>query len=273
MTEGPEDPATTILYEVGDRVATITLNRPHALNAVTLDMEQLFEDRLRQADADPDVGCVLITGAGRGFCAGDDVKVQWGDKRMDEALALLATPRASLTPFVQAFLGMVTPSIAAVNGAAIGLGMDLALMCDIRIAGAAAQFSQGYIRMGLLPDVAGFWVLPRLVGPSAASELLLTGELIDAATAARLGLVSRVVEADQLLAEAMALAARIASMPPLAVAATKEGMRRAIGLAAGDLDDLAAIRGVRLANLFRTRDHTEAAAAFMDKRTPHFEGR
>jgi enoyl-CoA hydratase/carnithine racemase len=267
------DREATVRCVVRDRIATITLNRPRALNAVTFDMEALLDETLREADADPGVGCIVLTGEGRGFCAGDDVKDQWGDPRMAEALVAVGSPRATITPFVATFLEMLTPTVAAVNGPAIGLGMDLALMCDIRIAADSARFSQGYVRMGLLPDVAGLWVLPRLVGPSNAAELLLTGEVIDGAEAARIGLVSRVVPDEQLHREAAAVAARIAAMPPLAVAATKEAIRRAIGRTAGDLDDVAAIRGSRLAQLFETRDHAEAVAAFTEKRAPRFEGR
>jgi len=267
------DPAPTVLYDVADRVATITLNRPHALNAVTLDMEDLIGARLEEADADGGVGCVLLTGAGRGFCAGDDVKEQWSDPRNDDAIALVGSPRGSVTPFVATMLGMLTPTVAAVNGPAVGYGMDLALMCDIRLASPAARFGQGYIRMGLLPDIAGLWVLPRLVGPALAAELLLTGDLLDGERAAACGLVTRLVPAEDLFAEAGALARRIAAMPPLAVAATKEAMRRAVGLGAGGLGDLAALRGARLRALFATGDHAEAVAAFTEGRPAVFEGR
>jgi enoyl-CoA hydratase/carnithine racemase len=263
----------TVHYEVADRVATVTLNRPEALNAVTMDMEKLLVERLREADADPGVGCILLTGEGRGFCAGDDIKVQWADPRMEESLARLGTPEVGLSPFVEVLLRGTTPTVAAVNGAAVGLGMDLALLCDIRVASPAAKFSQGYIRMGLLPDVAGLWLLPRLIGPSMAAELLLTGDIIDGHEALRLGLVSRLVEPDELVPAAAKLAGRIAAMPPLAVAATKEGIRRATGLSMDELGGLAAIRGVRLRDLFQTDDHKEAAAAFTERREPHFHGR
>ena len=139
------------------------------------------------------------------------------------------------------------------NGPAIGFGMDLALLCDIRIASATARFSQAYVRMGLVADVAGLWLLPRLVGPAIAAQLLLTGDIIDAAEAEAIGLVSQVVDAEDLLTTAIGVAGRIAAKPPLAVAATKEGHRRAVGRSADDLDDLAAIRGVRLRQPVRER--------------------
>ena len=261
-----------VLYEVTGRVATVTLNRPEVLNAVTMDMEDLLVERLQVADRDPGVGAIVLTGAGRGFCAGDDVKAQWDDPRMSQALELLGGPAAALSPFVDVLLRVTTPTVAAVNGPAVGLGMDLALLCDVRLAAPQARFSQGYVRMGLLPDIAGLWLLPRVVGSSAAAELLLTGDVVDAAQAAELGLVSRVVPAEGLVADAQRLAGRIAALPPLAVAATKEGLRRAVGVTTDGLDDLAAIRGVRLRDLFRTADHREAVAAFTEKRAPRFTG-
>ena len=184
----------TIRYEVSDGIALLTLNRPDALNAVTMAMEALLEERLREADEDPAVRCLVITGAGRGFCAGDDVKVQWSDPAMTAAVDRLATPKVSMTPMVEVMLAATTPSIAAVNGPAIGFGMDLALLCDIRIASPAARFAQAYVRMGLVADLPGFWLLPRLVGPAMAAQLLLTGDIVDAAEAEAIGLVSQVVD-------------------------------------------------------------------------------
>ena len=263
----------TIRYEVGDGIGLLTLNRPDALNAVTMAMEALLEERLREADEDPAVRCLVITGAGRGFCAGDDVKVQWSDPAMTAAVDRLATPKVSMTPMVEVMLAATTPSIAAVNGPAIGFGMDLALLCDIRIASATARFAQAYVRMGLVADLPGLWLLPRLVGPAMAAQLLLTGDIVDAAEAEAIGLVSQVVDAEDLLPTAIGVAGRIAANPPLAVAATKEGQRRAVGRSADDLDDLAAIRGVRLHRLFASDDHREAVAAFTERRPGRFRGR
>ena len=267
------EPEPTVRYDVGDGIALLTLNRPDVLNAVTMEMEVLLEERLREADEDPDVRCLVITGAGRGFCSGDDVKVQWSDPAMTAAVDRLGTPKVSMTPMVEVMLAATTPSIAAVNGPAIGFGMDLALLCDLRIASPAARFAQAYVRMGLVADVPGFWLLPRLVGPAMAAQLLLTGDLVDAPEAEVIGLVSQVVEAEDLLPTAIGIAGRIAANPPLAVAATKEGLRRAAGRSADELGDLAAIRGVRLHRLFRTADHHEAVAAFSERRAGHFRGR
>jgi enoyl-CoA hydratase/carnithine racemase len=262
----------TISYEVDNGVALVTLNRPDALNAVTMSMEHLLEDVLRRADHDPEVRCIIVTGAGRGFCAGDDVKVQWSDPAMRGAIERLASPRVGVTSMVDVLLRSSTPSVAAVNGPAVGFGMDLALMCDLRVASTDARFSQAYVRMGLVADLPGSWLLPRLVGPAMAAQLLLTGDTVDAATAQAIGLVSMVVPPDELIPAALGLARRIAANPPLAVAATKEGLRRGIGRGVDDLDDLAAIRGARLQRLFDTDDHREAVGAFAERRPGRFRG-
>jgi enoyl-CoA hydratase/carnithine racemase len=198
----------TISYEVDNGVALVTLNRPDALNAVTMSMEHLLEDVLRRADHDPEVRCIIVTGAGRGFCAGDDVKVQWSDPAMRGAIERLASPRVGVSSMVDVLLRSSTPSVAAVNGPAVGFGMDLALMCDLRVASTDARFSQAYVRMGLVADLPGSWLLPRLVGPAMAAQLLLTGDTVDAATAQAIGLVSMVVPPDELIPAALGLARR-----------------------------------------------------------------
>ena len=220
---------TTVLFDVADRVATITLNRPDARNAATFEMEQELIHCFAEADADPAVGCIVLTGAGKGFCAGDDVTKAWGDPRMEATLAELASPNPPITPLVGAMLATDTPTVAAVNGAAVGIGMDLALLCDLRIASEYARFAQLYVKLGLMCDVTGIWLLPQIVGQARATELLLTGEIIDATEAARIGLVSRVVGADDLMPAAYEIARSIAANPPLAVRAIKQGLRLAAG--------------------------------------------
>jgi enoyl-CoA hydratase/carnithine racemase len=265
---------TTIRYEKhDDGVATVTLDRPDALNAATYEMEEEILDVLARADADPDVRALVMTGAGRAFCAGDDVKKAWGDPRMEATLAELAGPKPPMTPLVAGMLRAATPVVAAVNGVALGIGMDLALLCDVRLASEHAKFAQLFVKMGLSTDVTGYWLLPRIIGASRAAELLLTGETIDATEAARIGLVSSVVSADDLLAEAHGLAARIASNPPLAVRAIKEGLRLGVGRRSDDLEDLATFVGHSLARLFTTEDHREAVQAFLERRPATFNGR
>jgi len=265
---------TTIRFETHeDGVATITLDRPDALNAATYEMEQELLDVRARAEADPGVRALVLTGAGRAFCAGDDVKKAWGDPRMEATLAELAGPTPPITPLVGALLATTTPTVAAVNGVAMGIGMDLALLCDVRLASEHAKFAQLYVRMGLSTDVTGYWLLPRLVGASRAAELLLTGATVDAAEAERIGLVSRVVAADDLVGEAHALAATIAANPPLAVRAIKDGLRLGVGRRSDELQELATFVGHSLAQLFTTEDHREAVQAFMERRPATFTGR
>jgi enoyl-CoA hydratase/carnithine racemase len=265
---------TAIRYEATeDGVGTITLDRPDALNAATYEMEQELLEVLARADADPDVHALVITGAGRGFCAGDDIKKAWGDPRMEATLAELAGPTPPMTPLVAAMLATGTPLVAAVNGVAMGIGMDIALLCDLRIASDHAKFAQLFVKVGLSADVTGYWRLPQIVGASRAAELLLSGDTIDAVEAERIGLVSRVVAADDLVSEAHALAGRIAANPPLAVRAIKDGLRMGVGRRADDLQPVATFVGHALARLFATEDHREAVQAFMERRPAEFSGR
>ena len=261
-----------VLYEVEAHVATVTLNRPERMNAATFDMAEQFRDAIARADADADVRAIVLTGAGRAFCSGDDVEAAWGDPRMEATLAELTSVRPPLTPEVAALRDCTTPIIAAVRGPALGIGMDFALWADIRLASTSASFGQLFVRMGLMADVTGLWLLPRLVGHGAAAELLFTGEVIGAERALDLGLVSRVVPDDALADEARDLAARIAAHPPLAVRHIKEGLRRAAGRPLSDLDELGAFVGSSLGRLFQTKDHREAATAFVEKRAPVFTG-
>ena len=192
---------------------------------------------------------------------------------MADILRQLADVRPGLTPEAQMMFNFSKPTVAAVNGPAIGVGMDFAINCDIVLASEDASFSQRFVKLGLMCDVTGLWRLPQLVGIAKAAELLLTGDKVDAREAERIGLVSRVLPANELLPQAHALAARIASNPPLAVRHLKEGLRRATNPAHGDLDDLGNFVGNGLARLFGTDDHKEAAAAFIEKRPPVFHGR
>jgi 2-(1,2-epoxy-1,2-dihydrophenyl)acetyl-CoA isomerase len=263
------DAPDEVLYEVDGGVAVITLNRPERLNAFTMTLERGLEARIRRADADPAVRCMVITGAGRGFCAGDDIRDQWSDPEMTEGLER-ASAAGSMTPLFACLLGVRTPTVAAVNGPAVGIGMDLALFCDVRFAGPRARFSQGYIRMGLAPDIGGTWLLPQLIGRMEATRLLLTGELIDADEAVGIGLA--LAGGDDVLATTMDFARRVAQSAPLAAAATVDLLRRSAGLGIDDLEPFAADRVRALATLFTTEDHTEAVAAFMERRQPTFRG-
>jgi enoyl-CoA hydratase/carnithine racemase len=261
-----------VLYEVADHVATITFNRPDKMNAATFDMAEQLQEALRAVETDPGVRVAVLTGNGRAFCAGDDVEKAWGDDRMGETMRWLGDVRPGMTPEAQMFLECTKPTIAAVNGAAVGIGMDFALLCDLRLASEHAKFSQMFVKLGLMADITGYWRLPQLVGYAKAAELLFTGDVVDAAEAERIGLVSRVLPADELLPAAHELAGRIAANPPQAVRFIKEGLRRAVGRSYTELPEVSSFVANGLAKLFTTKDHQEAAAAFMEKRAPVFTG-
>lgn len=262
-----------VLYDVEQHVATIMLNRPDKLNAATFELGEQLQAAFARAGEEDEVRCVVLTGAGKGFCAGDDVEAAWGDPRMAETMAELAGSNPPLTPEIRAILDCPKPTIAAVNGVAVGIGMDLALACDIRLASEKAKFGQLFVKMGLTADVSGLWRLPQLIGAQAAAELLFTGDMVGADRARELGLVSTVVPTDDVLLAALELGYRIAANPPLAVQTIKEGLRRANGMGRADLDDLARFVGHSLARLFATEDHQAAVTAFLTKSPAVFHGR
>ena len=266
----PEE--AVVLYSVEDHVATISLNRPDRGNAATFELGEQLQDAFAKVERDRDVRSVVLTGEGRHFCTGDDVEAAWGDPRMADTMRELGDARPPMTPEIKKILDCRVPTIAAVNGAAVGIGMDLAIVCDIVVASDRAKFGQLFVKMGLMADVTGYWRLPQLVGPMKAAELMFTGDTIDAAEAERIGLVTRVVPGDDLIATATALAARIAANAPLGVRHIKEGLRRGVGGRYSDLEELAGYVGNGLARLFATKDQAEAVAAFMEKREGVFEG-
>ena len=260
-----------LIYEKQNHVAVITLNRPEARNALTMRAYQELETALTDADTDHDVRCVVITGAGKGFCSGDDVKQVMLDpdreqKRKEFEKRMVS---AKPTPAAAILMKMVKPVIAAVNGPAVGWGMDMTLMCDIRIASQAAKFGEIFVLRGLLPDIGGILCLPRIVGLSKAYELLFTGNVITAEEALEIGLVSQVVPPDELMPTTMALAGAIAANPPLAVRRIKEAVRRGLGY---DVDTMGEYITSSLGVLFKTDDHKEGAMAFVEKRQPVFKG-
>ncbi len=253
---------TDISYDETEHVGTITIDRPEARNALTYHTY----DELQYAVEHSTARCLIITGADPAFCSGDDVK-QVLAGAADRVATEERVPR--LTPAAGSLLRSETPIIAAVNGAAVGWGMELAIMADIRIASDRARFGELFVKRGLCCDVAGLARLAGLVGRATAAELLYTGRVIDAKAAAEFGLVSRVVEHDQLLPEARALAAEIASNPPLATRALKRGLNRALD---PDWDDLGRWVSSTLGELFQTDDHREGVAAFLEKREASYTG-
>jgi enoyl-CoA hydratase/carnithine racemase len=259
-----------IVVERDGRVAVVTLNRPEVMNALNRQMYAELEQAFRELHRDPETWCIVLTGAGRAFCSGDDVKqIMLGEQR-DETVTRLREVRPRPTPAAAAVLECDKPVIAAVNGAAVGWGMDLALLCDIRIASEAAKFGELFIKRGLVADLGGLWRLPQVVGPSKAAELLFTGDVIGATEALEIGLVSKVVPAGELMPAALGLARKIAANPPIAMRYMKEGLRRSRTATMAEMGEFI---GNALAYLFTTEDHREGALSFVERREPVFRGR
>lgn len=258
---------TELHYETKGHVGVITLNRPEAMNALTYTLYMELEDAVRESDA----RVLVITGAGRAFCSGDDVKQILGGSSGPPAEAIERGRRTGgLTPAADALLHTDIPIIAAVNGAAVGWGMELALMADIRVASTSAKFGELFVVRGLCCDAPGLGRLAQLVGRERAAELLFTGEVIDAEAARAIGLVSRVVPPAELLPEAMRIAEKIAANPPLAVKAIKAGLRRTLD---PDWRDVGAWAIGQIQTLRKTEDSKESVRAFLEKREPRFSGR
>jgi enoyl-CoA hydratase/carnithine racemase len=253
-----------IIYETRGHIGIITIDRPEARNALTARTYAEIADAVDTTEA----RCLVITGRDPAFCSGDDVKSLMRDSATRAASA--TPPRPQLTPTAGSLLHTDVPVIAAVNGAAVGWGMELALMADIRIASERARFGELFVKRGLCCDVAGLGRLAQVVGREAASELLFTGRIVDAEEARAMRLVSRLVAHGDLLPTALDLAEEIAANPPLAVRQLKAGLRRALD---PDWDDLGRWVSATLLDLFRTEDHREGVASFLEKRAPNYVGR
>jgi enoyl-CoA hydratase/carnithine racemase len=259
-----------LLYEVKDGIATLTLNRPERLNALGGTLRQDLHDAVTRAGADPEVRVMVVTGAGKGFCSGGDVKAMGEAKAGQRERPLIEKIAPGRDRTLLAMREAPQPIIAAVNGAAAGAGMNLALGCDLRIASTAAKFTQAFVKRGLHPDWGGTYFLPRVVGMAKAAEMIFTGEVIDAAEALRLGIVSQVVAPEELLPTAYEMARRIAAGPPVAIRLAKRSL-----YANEDLDLRGALQIETMAQniCFETEDATEGIRAFGEKRAPIFKGR
>jgi enoyl-CoA hydratase/carnithine racemase len=259
---------TDLLYDVADHVATITLNRPERKNAFTLEMVDEWAARLRGAQADPSVRAVLLTGTGDAFCAGVDLDAFAERERTPLAEKRLLDERVHQVAF--AAEALTKPYIAAVGGVAVGAGMDMALMCDIRLAGYSARFSEGYVRVGLVPGDGGCYYLPRIVGTAKALDMLWTGRFVDAAEALDVGLVSAVYADDELGSAAREYVERLAAMPPVAVSMIKRSVRDA---QRHELRAALDLISSHQAVVTSTDDSREAMQAFREKRRPVYSGR
>ena len=254
-------------------IATITLNRPELRNPVSdLDLIEALLGTLTAMEDDPNVRVAILTGAGTAFSAGGNLKAMLPDSGGLNA-SLPARTRRNYKSGIQrlplAFAALEVPVIAAVNGAAIGAGLDLACMCDLRVAGESAKFAESFVKLGIIPGDGGAWLLQRIVGFSKAAELTLTGETIKAAEALAIGLVSKVVPDAELLGAAHAMAARIACNPPFAVRMAKRLLWDAQRM---DLPGVLEMSAAMQAVAHATKDNTEAVSAFLEKRTPVFKG-
>jgi enoyl-CoA hydratase/carnithine racemase len=256
-----------ILYQAKEHIAKIIINRPEAKNAFSPEMITLWWEALKRSQADENIRVIVVTGKGDTFCSGGDIRdMAEGKLRSWDMKKFLWE---GVHRIVLALEDTDKPVIAAINGAAMGAGLDMAIMCDFRVCSDKAKMAESYITMGAVPGDGGAYFLPRLVGIARALELLLTGKVISAKEALEIGLVNRVVPHEKLMEETLSFAKEIAGKPPLAVRMIKRAVLQA---QRSDLRFHLDYISSQLALLSETRDHQEAARAFLEKRKPQFTG-
>ena len=259
-----------VRYDVQDQVATITLDRPDAMNSLDLATKEALLAAIQRAAGNVDVRAVVLTGSGRAFCVGQDLREHIENIASKPLEEVWATVDAHYSPIALGLATMAKPVIAAVNGVAAGAGLSIAMACDLRIAADTAGFNTAFTGVALSCDTGSSWTLPRLIGPTKAMELLLMPRTLDSQEALELGLVNRVVPADDLAVEAATLAGRLATGPTLAYASVKQSMAFA---ATHPLEEALAFESRMMARTGGSDDHRNAVQSFVDKEKPTFEGR
>ncbi|MFX1324438.1 MAG: enoyl-CoA hydratase/isomerase family protein [Promethearchaeota archaeon] len=254
----------TILYEKKDKIAVITLNRPERMNAINIQMNADLKNSLKLAKDDSDVRAIIITGAGKAFCAGADVQEFASGKFRD------GTAGGAVFIHPYDFFQLYKPIIAAVNGVAVGFGTNLTLSCDIIYASEKASFGEFFIRMGLIPDMNGSFLLPKFIGIHKAKELIFSGKRIFAEEAAKIGLVNAVFPHDELIPKTMEFANHLAEQAPLALALSKEAIHRGYDKV---FAEMLKVESEFNSICYASEDHIEAAKAFVERRKPVFKGK
>lgn len=262
-----------LVYEQTGNVVTLTMNHPDTRNALS-DNEQFqeFVDVCDRINRDISVRAVVLTGAGKSFCAGGNIKHmrEWAEHGEGPPFGIRNRYKYGIQQIPLAVYNLEVPTIAAVNGAAIGAGCDLACMCDVRIASEHAKFAESFVKLGIIPGDGGAWLLPRVVGMSNAAMMTFTGDTLDAQQSLSIGLVSKVVSAEELLKEATELASRMAANPPHALRLAKQMLREGQHMR---LDSLLEMASAFQAISHCAEDHKEAINAVFDKRDPQFKGK